>query len=197
MSPEKRSARNKMIDSALAYWSAERLNELFSDIYATFVCGPAHYFSSVDVAIRIGRNPFRIHIADVHPPWAARTSACYRTLLPAHENEDKVQVIRRVWDSYASTQPKNTDYDFLCPGGLIEKIVDIAVKSIQQFIPNAQRYSKSLQDFQKIDETCSDKGLEDTLNERLMVLLSDPVRYGEWEKRVFNILGMQAGSSKR
>ena len=188
MSPEKRSARNKMIDDAIAYLGDQRLNELFSDIYATFVCGPAHYFSSVDVAIRMGRNPFHINVADVHPPWAARTDACYRTLLPAHENEDKVQVIRRVWDSYASTQPKDTNYDFLYPGGLIEQLVDIAVQSIEQFVPDAQRYSKSLQDFTEAD-LFTEKNLENILNARLVLLLSDPARYGEWEKKVFSVLG--------
>lgn len=189
MSPEKRSERNKWIDNALAYWSAERFNELFSDIYATFICGPAYYFSSVDVAIRMGRNPFHINVADVHPPWAARINACFRTLLPAHENEDKVQVIRRVWDSYASTQPKeDTDYDFFYAGDLIEQLVNIAIRSIEQFIPNAQRYSKSLQDFFEKDETYSEKCLEDILNERLVILLTEPNRYINWEQNVFSVL---------
>ena len=195
MAPEKRKARNKMIDNALAYWSAERLNEFFSDIYATFICGPAHYFSCVDIAVRMGRNPFRINVADVHPPWAARINACYRTLLPAHENEDKVQVIRRVWDSYASTQQKDINYDWLYPDDLIEQLVDVAIQNVEQFVPNAQRYSKSLQDFSKGDEFSSETSLEDILNGRLVLLLSDPVRYGDWEKKVFSILGTQAGDS--
>ncbi len=196
MSPEKRKARNKMIDNAMTCWSAERLNELFSDIYATFICGPAHYFLSVDIAVRIGRNPFFINIADVHPPWATRINACYRTLLPAYENEDKVQVIRRVWDSYASTQQKDINYDWLYPEDLIEQLVDGAIRNIEQFVPNAQRYSKSLQEFSEVDDSPSDKGLEDILNERLIVLFSNPVRYGEWEKKVFSILRAQCENSE-
>ncbi len=192
MSPEKRAERNKMIDDAIAYWG-ERLNELFSDIYATFVCGPAHYFSGVDVAIRMGRNPFNINVADVHPPWAARIKACYSTLLPAYENEEKVELIRRVWDSYSSTQTRDTDYDFLYPDNLIEQLVDIAIQSIQQFVPDAQRYSKSLQDLTETDPS-TERNLENILNGRLVLLLSDPARCGEWEKKVFSVLGTQAGN---
>jgi hypothetical protein len=188
MSPEKRSERNKLIDDALNYWNAERLDELFSDIYATFVCGPAHYFSSVDVAIRMGRKPFHINVADVHPPWAARIDACYRALLPVYENEDKVRAICRVWDSYASIQTKDTNYDFLYPDDLIEQLVDIAVQNIEQFVPDAQRYSKSLQDFAETDETYAEKNLEDILNERLVILLTKPSQYLNWERNVVSVL---------
>ena len=45
MSPEKREERNRAIEDAITYWGIERLNELFCDIYASFVCGPAYYFS--------------------------------------------------------------------------------------------------------------------------------------------------------
>jgi hypothetical protein len=188
MSPEKRSERNKMIDSALAYWSAERVNELFSDIYATFVCGPAHYFCSVDVAIRMGRNPFHINVADVHPPWAARINACYNMLLPVYQNGEEVELIRRVWNSYASSQPKDKDYNFFYSEDLIKQLVDVAIWNIEQYVPNTQRYSKSLQCLAKADPL-KEKNLENILNARLVLLLSEPAGYEEWEKKVFSVLG--------
>ena len=128
------------------------------------------------------------HISPSFTPAGSSVCTITRRALPAYENEDRVQVIRRFWDSYASTQQKDINYDWLYPDDLIEQLVDVAIQNVEQFVPNAQRYSKSLQDFSRGDEFSSETSLEDILNGRLVLLLSDPVRYGNWEKKVFSIL---------
>jgi hypothetical protein len=58
LSPEKRAAREAGINNAESYWTHERLAEVFCDIFATIVCGPAHYVSFVDIGLRHQVGPF-------------------------------------------------------------------------------------------------------------------------------------------
>lgn len=187
MAPEKRKARNNTIKSAMSYWNIERLNEIFSDIYAAYVCGPAYYYSCVDFVIRLGRNPFLINPTDVHPPWAARVYACYKTLLPNYENEGVISWIQKILDAYTASQQKNIDFEMFCPTALVDQFVDVANQNIQRLLPAAQRYSDPLQDSARTEGDPHVRSLEKILNNRLKMLYADPGRYAEWEKKVFDM----------
>lgn len=187
MDPEKQRARNNTIKNALDYWNMERLNEIFSDIYAAHVCGPAYYFSCVDIVLRFGRNPFLINPIDVHPPWAVRVYACHKTLLPIHQNDEVVSWIDKIWDSYTPNQLKDAAFDMICASGLINQLVDLANQNIQRFLPDVQRYSEAIPDSFTLEGDFSAESLEKILNNRLRMLLTKPGRYAEWEKNVFDI----------
>lgn len=188
MIPEKREARNLIIKNAINYWDAERLNEIFSDIYATFVCGPAYYFSCVDIAIRMGSNPFRIEVTDVHPPWATRVYACYKTLLPIYQNEDVVISTQNIWNAYIDAQQKHPDFEIICPSALINQLVDVANQNIKQFLHDAQHFSEPIPDSSKLKEISPSETLESILNKWSKILLTEPENCAEWEKNVFKIL---------
>ena len=183
MAPEKRKARDSTIKNALKYWNTERLNEIFSDIYAAYVCGPAYYFSSVDFVIRLGRNPFAITVTDVHPPWAGRVYACHNTLVPSHKSDEAIRWIEKIWNAYTANQQKNADFDMFCPTALVGQLVDISIQNIQRLLPAAQRYSAPLQDFVAKEGDFPAGSLEKVLNDRIKMLHKDPGRCAEWEKK--------------
>ena len=193
MAPQKRKERDHMIEDAIDYWGVERLNEIFSDIYATFVCGPAYYFSCVDIAIRMGSNLFRIDATDVHPPWATRVYACHKTLLPIYQNEDVVISTQNIWDAYTSAQQKNPYLEIICPRALIYQLVDMANQSIEQLLPDAQRFSEPIPDSSKLKDFSPSETLENILNKWSKILLTEPENCAEWEKNVFKILQIHKG----
>lgn len=192
MRPEKREGRERAIEKAINYWGVERLNELFSDIYATFVCGPAYYFSCVDIAIRMGSNLFRTDVTDVHPPWATRVYACYKTLLPIYKSDEVIILTKNLWNIYTDIQQKHPDFDIVCASALIDQLVDVANQNIEQLLlPDIERFSEPIPDSSKLKEISPLKTLENILNNRLKILLTEPRYYAEWEKNVFKILQTQ------
>lgn len=188
MSPEKRRERNRVIENAINYWRIERLNELFCDIYASFVCGPAYYFSCVDMAMRLGSSPFRISATDVHPPLATRVYACHRTVIPIYQEDDVIATIQHIWNTYTDIQQKESDFDFICANDLINQLIDTAIRNIEQLLPEAKRYNMPLPDVRALMEIPASESLENILNRGVKILLTEPSGYAEWEKNIFKIL---------
>ena len=188
MSPKKRAERERAINEATDYWGIERLNEIFSDIYATFVCGPAYSFSCVSMAMSLSGDPFHISPTDVHPPSAARVYACYKTLLPDYQSDEIVISIQNIWNTYADTQTKPPDFGIKCANELIQQLVSTSIQNIERMIPNVQRYSEPLKDLSESKSVSPSEPLETILNKRITILLKDPEYYAEWEKNVFKTL---------
>ena len=191
MSPEKRDERTREIEKSVDYWVYERLSEIFSDIYATYICGPAYYFSYTNMIMGLYRNPFKIFVMDAHPPDAARVSACYKTLLPTHQQSELTSSIQMVWDDYLSTHSKPSDFDLICNESLIDSLVMMSIHKIEQLLPDAYRYSEAQDSLEEQIVNSSDS-LESILNKGIRTLLKDPENYTEWEKKAFSALSMQS-----
>ena len=187
MKPEKRTQREDAIKDAKDYWIIERLSEIFSDIYATYTCGPAYYFSCVDMIVKMGGNPFNICTTDVHPPGAARVHACYKTLLPAYQEEITL-LVRNMWDTYVKSYQRPTDFELKCADVLIDSIVETSIQNIKNLLPNARRYSSTISGLSEAGTLTPSDSLETILNKSLKILLKEPKYYPEWEKKVFTIL---------
>ena len=187
MKPEKRTQREDAIKDAKDYWIIERLSEIFSDIYATYTCGPAYYFSCVDMIVKMGGNPFNICTTDVHPPGAARVHACYKTLLPAYQEEITL-LVRNMWDTYVKSYQRPTDFELKCADVLIDSIVETSIQNIKNLLPNARRYSSTISGLSEAGTLTPSDSLETILNKSLKILLKEPKYYPEWEKNVFTIL---------
>ena len=188
MRPEKRTQLEDAIKDAKDYWIIERLSEIFSDIYATYTCGPAYYFSCVDMIVKMGGNPFNICTTDVHPPGAARVHACYKTLLPAYQEEEITLLVRNMWDTYVKSYQRPTDFELKCADVLIDSIVETSIQNIKNLLPNARRYSSTIRGLSEAKTLTSSDSLETILNKSLKILLKEPKYYPEWEKNVFAIL---------
>jgi len=188
MRPEKRTQREDAIKDAKDYWIIERLSEIFSDIYATYICGPAYYFSCVDMIVKMGGNPFNISTTDVHPPGAARVYACYKTLSPAYQEEEITLLVRNMWEAYVKSYQRSPDFELKCADVLIDSIVKTSIQNIKNLLPNAQRYPSTIRDLSEAKTFTSSDSLETILNKSLKILLKEPEYYPEWEKNVFAIL---------
>ena len=67
------------------------MNEIFCDIFATYICGPAIYYSNVDYAIKTDSNIFDVETQQTHPCWAVRVKSSYNTLLEIHKTDEIIR----------------------------------------------------------------------------------------------------------
>jgi hypothetical protein len=191
MRPEKRAQREEAIEDAKEYWAIERLSEIFSDIYATYICGPVYYFSCVDMAVKMGGNPFYVSTKDVHPPAAARVNACYKVLLPNYQGEETIILVQKIWNTYTECYQRTPDFDLKCANALIDLIVKTSLQEIQNLLPNAQHYSSAVIDLSQAKMLTSSDSLEIILSKSLKILLKEAEYYPEWEKNAFKVLHNQ------
>lgn len=122
--------RADRIRQTFLYWNKYRLEELFCDIFATAVAGPAHLLSWIDVSLTSPQNPYEINLADEHPPHAVRTEACMLGLDEGYADSPLKKSICGLWDEFLQRRPKPPLYKQLCPFSLIMGIVQNAKTEI-------------------------------------------------------------------
>jgi hypothetical protein len=180
LSPDKRAVRQAAIDNAEAYWTHERLAEVFCDILATIVCGPAHYVSFVDLGLRHQAGPFEL-VPGAHPPMRARVCACYAALSLPHRQEPLVSLVHDAWAAHESEHARGHDYAITCDDGLLDDLVRVARGEVVRSLPALVPFSGPLPLAASLHEIPPDASLELILNCAAAVLFLDPDGYAAWE----------------
>ncbi len=179
LAPDKREERRRQIREAQAYWFLPRLEELFCDIFATYVTGPAHYYSCVDMAMRHRPNPFEIDMTDEHPPLAARVWVCKDTLSPQQQNSEISQQVSALWNEHIRGRVSGSEYRLFCADELLERLVNESVETLTH-LGRFRKYSGSGAHPKILP--APDVNLEELLNESVRVLLREPEKYVDWER---------------
>ena len=181
LTPAKRAERDRELAMATMYWSEPRLEEMFCDVYATYVLGPAHYASFVDLALRANHNPFRV-LPDAHPPLAARVRACHETLTIAQRSEPLVATLRDAWAAHERGYGTNHLYTLTCGTAVLEALRRAALQCITAYLPSAVRYERAADTNAlvggAIDPAAS---FEHLLNLASQMLFLQPDQYSAWE----------------
>jgi len=116
----------------LAYWDTFRLQELFCDIFATVVTGPAYLFSWVDVSLTSLDGPYSVALDDEHPPNAARTQACLLSLHDGYAASPLKTLTNDLWERFLDRRHRSPLYDQYCPFDLVLAIVRTSQSEIQR-----------------------------------------------------------------
>jgi len=116
----------------LAYWDTLRLQELFCDIFATVVTGPAYLFSWVDVSLTSLDGPYSVALDDEHPPNAARTQACLLSLHDGYAATSLKTLTNDLWERFLERRQRSPLYDQYCPFELILAIVRTSQSEIHR-----------------------------------------------------------------
>lgn len=184
LSPDERAKRHDQIRKAEQYWILSRLEELFCDIFASYVVGPAHYYSCVDMAIRWGDHPYEIDIADVHPPIGARVSVCRMALSPEQSISEVSEKSSGLWQYYAGARQTTADYRLFCDENLLREVVDQSIRTLTSL--RYQRYSRTNYDLNR--QAAADVNLEELLNDSALMFLRDSAGYAAWERPLVEAL---------
>ncbi len=118
--------RTERYRQTLLYWNSYRLEELFCDIFATVVAGPAYLFSWVDVSLTSLYGPYDVVLADEHPPNAARTQACMLALHDSYAATRLKMATTELWDGFLNRRAPPPLFNQTCPFELILAIVRAA-----------------------------------------------------------------------
>jgi hypothetical protein len=189
--PGKRARRTSRLDEAEAYWTTPRLSELFCDVLATVVCGPAHYASFVDLALRVPENPFDVSSIG-HPALAARVRACFGAMLLPHRTEPLVRVIRAAWTAHERMHPPEQTYETACSDALLETLVTACQECIRRHLPGAVAFRGALP--QATAQLREDASFELVLNQAANVFFLEPDVFPEWQLRALDFCRRLAAS---
>jgi len=180
LTPSERADRLRRIRQATTYWNLDRLNELFSDIFATFVLGPAHYYSCIDLAMRYSDKPHDIDVSDVHPSFGTRITACRLTLPEDHRRHAVSVAATKLWSEYCRRSTPSNEYRLTSPDDLIQEFVTIAR---ERLVANGYLAYTPWHDAPSL-QLGADINLEHVLNEATQFLIEHPTSYEAWEERV-------------
>ncbi|MTK10839.1 MAG: hypothetical protein F8N39_01580, partial [Clostridiaceae bacterium] len=134
MNPQQRDQRNEQIGNAIRYWDNTKLNELFCDIFATYICGPPYYYSNVDFAIKIDSDIFNVEKPSTHPCWAVRVRSSYNTLLDVHKTDEVVEVTKRSWEEHKKNFSKGPFFELFCSELLVNKLIHQSILDIDRLL---------------------------------------------------------------
>ncbi len=179
---------DSIANDVLEYWRASRLGELFCDIFATFVCGPAHYISCIDMGLRSDCDPFIVDNRDVHPPFSACIYVCYKSLSIIYANEPIIVMVRNAWEDYEETCKRDESFELVCSEALLDCLVDASICCIRELLPNAQYYSTTLPCDEELECITEEMSLEEMINRGTKILFTYPERYANWEEKIFEQL---------
>jgi len=180
LTPGQRAAREERLVAAERYWTEWQLAELFCDIFGTYVCGPGHYASFVDLGLRMAYDPFEV-IGDPHPPDAARERVCYEALSFTNHREQLVKIVRKAWKAHEGRFGSNHQYMLRCGDELLAKLVDVAIGCIEAEIATLRRYQAPLPSVDQVEKVTPTGSLEDILNQSATILFLAPEHYEKWE----------------
>jgi hypothetical protein len=153
----------------IKYW----VTELFCDIFAAAVVGPAFVWAHLHLAAKRGGNPFEVATSrsSSHPADDARMRAMLVTLARGGFEQEASSISGR-WSSFISNVGVNPEpeYHRCFPGALLDRIVDLALSGIKA--TGLRIATKHTADH-----------IHTLLNEAWTHFWSDPDGFVEWEKK--------------
>ena len=143
------------------------------------------------MAVSIGSNPFEVDFMDEHPPFGARVFVSYDALPSFYKQETSVMRSDKAWNTCAANMNRNSDFDLTCSSNLLHRLVQTAISDIGTYLPQTPCYGRPLPTDANILNIPANIILEDILNQGSKILLTKPDRYGDWEKKVLDVLKSQ------
>ena len=182
LSTSQLNRRAERFRQTLLYWNTYRLEELFCDVFATLVAGPAHLLSWVDVSVTTKQNPYGVDLTDEHPPNAARTDACMLALDDGYADAPLKRSISDLWDNFLNRRAKPPQFNQLCPFALIMRIVESARTAVVRLgIPLFQR-TLSSPPASLADEKLDD--LQHLVNLAAVNFMFAPTEFSVWQRNI-------------
>ncbi len=184
----KREEREKNIENAFEYWQPTRLNELFSDIYATYSTGVAFLFTITDMMIRYGTNPYDVDFSDEHPPNALRLYASTKTLPGLLASSSIAATLEEISNGYLQKYTPEAKYNIFCSKALLDKLVAQSINEIGTWFPKAQRYERVIPSFSDMEDPQKASCLEEILNWGVSVLLNNHEEFIAWQEKALQFV---------
>jgi len=181
MPPAQKVLRDQELDRAASSWGALWLAEIFCDLFAGYVCGPANIASMVDLGRAQGFPPFLL-ASNSHPPNSARVIASYFALSDQQRQHPTVQKVYSAWQNFARGFTPGQDYRLRCSEDLLRLLANAANALIAQHLPDVPRYTKLPTDLAAARGVQAGIPLEDLTNAGVTILFEAPHEFAAWQQ---------------
>lgn len=184
--PAQVEAQRRQVAECAMYWNEERVEEIFCDLFATHVSGPAFVCSWLDMTSRLERKLFRVNKNDVHPPDGFRTDACLRYLHNRWDQHPLMQWARTFWATQRGPgggAPDDTvPYHVVCS----DEVMDLIIKKTRQILLdlNVTAFDDDLPEVSSLTSFDDCTSLVKLINVAVAVHLLRPTDYPTWEGTV-------------
>ena len=181
ISPDQKVLRDKELDGAAASWGGLWLAEIFCDLFAIYVCGPAYLALMVDLGRARGAPPFTL-TSNSHPPNGARVLASYLALTDQQRQHPTVQKIYAAWQNFTNSFTPGQDYRLRCSEELLRSLTQKVHALLAQYLPDVPRYAKTPTDLAAARNVQAGIPLEELINAGVSILFEAPDEFAAWQK---------------
>jgi hypothetical protein len=181
MPPPQKALRDQELDRAANSWSALWLAEIFCDLFAGYVCGPANMASMVDLGRAQGFPPYLL-ASNSHPPNGARVMAAYLALCDQQRQHPTMQKVHAAWQNFARGFIPGQEYKLRCAEDLLRLLADAVNSLIAQHLPNVPCYVKPPTELAAARTVKAGIELEDLINAGVTILFEVPDQFSAWQK---------------
>ena len=175
---------NNPTPDGLQYWQdasfgANRVEEMFCDIYATTIGGPAYAYAWIDLVMRSSYQPFE-RLPYAHPPHAFRADTCLLALEPHYGNDALFGDIQTWWENYKRRYAGYSQNDAPIFSNTLSRQLITATQQALQGI-GVSIYQQPLLTPYGALRLRRTADILRLLNAALVVHLRRPERYEKWE----------------
>ncbi|MCI0540195.1 MAG: hypothetical protein L0Z50_33740 [Verrucomicrobiales bacterium] len=181
MPPAQKALRDQELDRAAKSWGALWLAEIFCDLFAGYVCGPANVASMVDLGRGQGFPPYLL-ASNSHPPNCARVVASHFALSDQQRQHPTVRKIHDAWQNFARVFTPGQDYKLRCSEDLLKSLAHAVNTLIAQHLPNVPCYTKTPIDLTAARNVKAGIALEDLINAGVAILFEAPHEFQAWQQ---------------
>ncbi len=181
--PQLRAAQLKRFQDAEDFWNDRRLEELFCDLFAQYICGCANIISMIDLSMAEGRPVSDIADLD-YPPDGARVRACVMMLNADQADEASMYELQEEWEDYAQQFNHSLLYRDACAEPVLRQLGDLVFVALAQQMPALPKCDEPLPDVQEAFTPSKTVLFEDAVLQGFAVLAWRRDNFESWWKDV-------------
>lgn len=179
--PAQKALRDQELDGAAKSWGSLWLAEIFCDLFAGYVCGPANLASMVDLGRAQGFPP-HILASNSHPPNCGRVIASWFALSDQQRTHPTMVKIHDTWQNFARGFTAGQDYKLRCSEDLLRSLAEAVNTLIAQHLPDIPRYTKLPTELAAARAVKGSIPLEDLINAGVTILFEAPDEFSAWQR---------------
>lgn len=177
--PVIRAAQMTRFNEAEEFWTERRLEELFCDLFAQYICGCANIISMIDLSMAKGRPTYDMDNPD-YPPDAARVRVCALALASSQANEPSTKHLLKEWEEYGQQFTDSQLYRDACPRNLLRELSQSVFATLASELPNLPKDQNAPPDVRVAFTPAKTISLEDAIRQGCAVLAWRRDNFESW-----------------
>jgi hypothetical protein len=181
--PESRYVQLKRFQDAEDFWNDRRLEELFCDLFAQYLCGCANIISMIDLSMAEGRPVSDTGDLD-YPPDGARVRACAMMLNPDQAGEASMHELQEEWEDYAQQFNHSLLFRDSCAEPLLRELGQSVFAALAAEMPALRKCDDPLPDVKEAFVPSNTVVFEKAIQQGFAVLAWRRDNFESWWKDV-------------